>query len=68
MAPGKQEVEIIIKPDGTVEEQVIGVSGPDCEKLTRSIEDALGDVIERERTADYYDNQEESGDTVSTSW
>ncbi|MGF1505330.1 MAG: DUF2997 domain-containing protein [Chloroflexi bacterium] len=58
---GKQEIEFVIKPDGTVEEKVIGVSGPDCEKITADIEKALGEVIDRERTSDYF-----NGNSVST--
>lgn len=65
--PGKQEIEFVIKADGTVEERVIGVSGPDCEKITASIEDALGVIAKRERTTSYYnDNQAESSDSVYT--
>jgi hypothetical protein len=60
--PGKQEIEFVIKPDGTVEERVVGVNGPECEQITASIEDALGEVTKRERTADYYDKQTERSD------
>ena len=63
----KQEIEFVIKPDGTVEERVMGVSGPDCEKVTEAVEKALGDVTKRERTSDYYDQSQSSGQTVSTS-
>ncbi len=62
----KQEIEFVIKPDGTVEERVTGVSGPDCEKVTEAIEKALGDVTKRDRTSDYYDESQSSGQTVST--
>ena len=65
--PAKQEVEFVIKPDGTVEERVIGVSGPDCEKVTEAIEQALGEVVKRERTSDYYNESQNTGETVSTS-
>jgi hypothetical protein len=65
--PGKQEIEFVIKADGTVEEKVIGVNGPDCEKITASIEDALGVVAKRERTSSFYNNnQTESADSVHT--
>ena len=62
----KQEIEFVIKPDGTVEERVTGVSGPDCEKVTEAIERALGDVTKRDRTSDYYDESQSSGQSVST--
>jgi len=66
MAGNKQQIEFVIKPDGTVVEQVSGVSGPDCEKITEAIEKALGEVAERERTGDYFDNAQGTADTVST--
>jgi hypothetical protein len=64
--PGKQEIEFVIKADGSVEERVIGVNGPDCERITASIEDALGDVTKRERLPTYYDQSQTNDDTVST--
>jgi hypothetical protein len=62
--PGKQQIEFIIKPDGSVEEHVTGMTGPDCVEQTASIEKALGDVVERDRTSDFYNNQQQSDNTV----
>jgi hypothetical protein len=64
---GKVEIEFIIKPDGTVEERVRGVAGPECEDITRGIEEALGEVAEREHTSAYYDETESADDHVTTS-
>ncbi len=64
--PGKQEIEFVIRPDGTVEERVVGVSGPECEQITSTIEDSLGSVTRRERTSDYYGQPNLNSDTVST--
>jgi len=64
---GKQEIEFIIKPDGTVEEKVTGVNGPDCEEITRDIEQALGKVEERKHTGDFFGQGQGTSDTVSTS-
>ncbi|GAB4470301.1 MAG: hypothetical protein Kow00124_06360 [Anaerolineae bacterium] len=64
---GKQEIEFIIRPDGTVEEKVSGVSGPDCEKITEAVEKALGEVTRRDKTPEYYNGQQGTADTVSTS-
>jgi hypothetical protein len=62
----KQQIEFVIRPDGSVEERVTGISGPDCEKVTDAIEKALGEVTRRERTPDYYNPQRQSGsDTVA---
>lgn len=62
----RQEIEIVIKPDGTVEEKVTGVAGSDCEKVTESIERALGDVIERDHTPDYYNQSQGADETVTS--
>lgn len=64
--PDKQEIEFIIRPDGTVEEQVIGVSGPDCEKITEAIEIALGTVTDRDRKPDFFNNSQDASENVTT--
>lgn len=63
--PGRQQIEFVIKADGTVEEKVTGINGPDCEQVTEAIESALGEVARRERTGDYY-NESGTSDTVHT--
>ena len=50
----KQELEITIDDDGNVTIKVVGVAGPDCLKLTKEIEEALGIVVDRQRTNDFY--------------
>ncbi len=62
----RQEIEIVIKPDGTVEEKVTGVAGAACEKATEAIERALGDVVKREHTPDYYDQSQGTDETLTT--
>jgi hypothetical protein len=64
--PGKQQIEFIIRPDGSVEEHVTGVEGLACEQVTGDIERALGSVAEREHTQDYYKQPQGSSDTVET--
>ena len=63
----KQRIEVIIKPDGTVEESVSGVNGPDCEALTEAFEKALGIVTEREKKADYFNTAQKHTGNVTTS-
>jgi hypothetical protein len=63
----KLQIEFVIKPDGTVEEHVTGISGPACEKITEVIERALGEVVKREQTADYYNQPDTTEETVTTS-
>jgi hypothetical protein len=62
--PGRQQIEFIIKPDGSVEERVTGMTGPDCVEQTAGIEQALGEVVEREHTSDYYQNPQQSDNSV----
>lgn len=50
----KQELEITIDDDGNISIKVIGVDGTKCLELTKEIEAALGDVVAREKTSEYY--------------
>lgn len=50
----RQRIEFVIRPDGTVTESVSGVTGGGCEELTRDIERSLGEVTDRERRAEFY--------------
>ncbi len=43
-----------IRQDGIVEEKVVGATGDSCERLTKEIEKALGDISRRIHTSDYY--------------
>jgi hypothetical protein len=47
------EIEIIINPDGSVSVEALGFTGPDCEKATAFIEEALGEVQTRRRKPEY---------------
>ena len=57
----KREMKITINPDGTFNIEVDGVPGPECLDFTAFLEQELGDVVERERTAEFY--QEGDQDT-----
>ena len=50
----KREMKISINPDGTFKIEVNGVPGPECLDFTSFLEEELGDVVERERTTDFY--------------
>jgi len=58
---GKQQIEFIIRPDGTVTESVSGTVGADCQELTRRIEERLGEVKDREHKPEFYQQQEAHG-------
>lgn len=50
----KDELEITIDENGEVNIHVTGVAGPECMKLTEDLEDALGVVLNREKTGEFY--------------
>lgn len=53
-----QELEIQIGCDGNVTLHVRGVKGDECTLITKSIEEALGDVVERTLSGEFYQEQE----------
>lgn len=55
----KREMKIKIKPDGTFEIEVDGVPGPECLDFTAFLEEELGEVVQRDRTAQFYEQAEE---------
>ena len=50
----KETIKFTIAQDGTVTEEVLGIYGDACEKLTSDIEQSLGAVKFKESTAEYY--------------
>ena len=55
----KRELEVTITPDGKVSMQVKCMSGSSCEDFTKFLEDALGgEIIDRQRTAEFYQQEE----------
>ena len=52
--PQQQTVKFIINQDGTVSEEVIGVIGNECQNITKSIEEKLGNVTYVETKPEYY--------------
>ncbi len=50
----KQKMEITISPDGEVSIKVLCVAGPSCEQVSKALEESLGKVKAKERTAEYY--------------
>ena len=60
----KREMQITIGKDGGVNIEVKGVGGPDCLEFSKFLEDELGEVIDRERTPEFYQEQEKLGLTI----
>lgn len=56
-----QEIELVVRPDGTVTSRVRGVKGPVCLGITAGLERLLGGDVTREATAEMHE-AEEQGD------
>ena len=54
--PEKQTLKFNIRQDGTVSEEVSGVIGNQCQEITKSIEEKLGNVTYVETKPEYYQN------------
>ena len=64
----KQDIEITIAPDGKVSFTIKGVKGAACLDETRFLEQALGgEVLEREKTSEFYEQSEGYGSVTSYS-
>ncbi len=61
----QETIKFIIRQDGTVTEEVIGVIGNDCENLTKRIEERLGVVQKVEHKSSYYQQKQTTEDHVS---
>ena len=53
----KQTLKFSIRQDGTVTEEVMGVIGNQCQEITKSIEEKLGQVAYVETKPEYYQSQ-----------
>jgi hypothetical protein len=47
-------IEIIIAPSGEIQIDAVGFKGPDCEKATQFLEEALGVVGQKRKKPDYH--------------
>jgi hypothetical protein len=48
-----KQINVDIAPDGSVEIDAVGFSGPDCEQATRFLEEALGTAVSKTRKPEY---------------
>ena len=63
----KQKMEITILPNGEVSIKVLCVAGPSCEQVSKALEESLGHVKARERTAEYYQEALETTEVTQKS-
>ena len=57
----KQDIEIVISPDGKVSFTVKGVKGSSCVDETKFLEQALGGdaaVVDQQKTGEFYEQSE----------
>ena len=52
----KQSIKFTIRQDGTISEEVFGAIGNECQDITKSIEEKLGNVTYVETKPEYYQN------------
>lgn len=50
----KRSIEVIVQPDGQIAIEAMGFSGPDCEKATAFLEQALGVATDRRKKPEYH--------------
>ena len=48
-----RSIEVIVNADGSLVVDAIGFKGPDCEKATRFLEEALGRIAAKQRKPAY---------------
>ena len=54
--PKQQKLKFTIRQDGLVTEEVFGTVGNECQDITKSIEEKLGNVNYVETNPEYYQN------------
>jgi hypothetical protein len=47
-------IEVIIAPSGEIQIDAVGFKGPDCEKATKFLEEALGVVGKKIKKSEYH--------------
>ena len=47
-------IEVIVKTDGSLKIDALGFTGPDCEKATRFLEEALGKVAGKQKKPEFH--------------
>ena len=63
------KVRITISADGKqMEQQVEGVKGPQCDLVTKKIEDSLGIVVNKKHTADFFNDEKRFENLEEEDW
>ena len=62
--PKQQKLKFTIRQDGTVAEEVFGAVGNECQDITKSIEEKLGNVTYVEPKPEFYQQQNTQTDVT----
>ena len=63
----QRSIDVIVNTDGSLVVDAIGFKGPDCEKATRFLEEALGRIASKQRKPAYNErNQTKSQQRVGS--
>ena len=49
-----EEIRVVIEKDGKLILKVSGKAGPQCLAVTQALEEEMGQVLERQRTPEFY--------------
>ena len=49
-----EEIGVVIEKDGKLILNVSGKTGPQCLTVTEALEEEMGEVLDRERTTEFY--------------
>ncbi|MBT3381543.1 MAG: DUF2997 domain-containing protein [Lentisphaerae bacterium] len=50
----RKTIELTVEPNGQINIEAVGFSGPDCEKATAFLEQVLGETTDKRHMPDYY--------------
>jgi hypothetical protein len=53
-------IEILVSPEGKTTVQTVGFSGPACRDASKFLEEALGQRLSEQRTAEFHQQSAES--------
>jgi hypothetical protein len=62
----RHDLNIMITKNGKVEIEVKGINGPLCVDITKDLEEELGEVLNREKTSEYYKEADKTGINIQS--
>lgn len=62
----KVELEIIIDEDGEVQVDIKGMKGKKCEEISKYIEEILGEIKNKKKKPEYYEEEVKISSSLKT--